>query len=258
MAEVIQKGIDVASEYIWGSALDESVSPEICVASLPYLQSNCLSILVTKMIGCVIIFGAFMNKAPIFFNIYKTQSGAGISMGSVYAESIMYSNAAFYGILRGNPFTSWGENGIVTIQTLGVVIMLWKYKSDPAISMTQRIMALILYVAYATSVFTFLEPHQYHYLHMCNWGALLYARGSQIVSTMFVKHTGNQSILTIFMNMSGTVVRIFTTLKEVGWDFALLSGYLLSAGLNAMLVIQYFYYRKNTEIFLKSLKKKVA
>lgn len=260
MAEVVKQAITFASEYVWGSALDENVTPEICVASLPFLESNCLSVLITKVIGLAIICFASINKAPVFFNILNTQSGAGISMGSVYAETIMYSNAAFYGVLRGNPFTSYGENLIVTLQTIGVVMILWKYKNDPAISISQRMMAIAFYIAYASAVFTLLEPDQFHYLHMCNWGALLYARGSQIISTMKIKHTGNQSIWTILMNMSGSVVRIATTLKEVGWDFALLSGYLLSVGLNLTLVLQYFYFRKNTEEFLKTLtpKKKLA
>jgi len=258
MAEVLKTGIAIASEYVWGNALDDNVNPETCMASLPFLESNCLSVFITKAIGIAIICFASVNKAPVFFNILNTQSGAGISMGSVYAEMIMYSNAAFYGVLRGNPFTSYGENLIVTLQTLGVVMILWKYKKDPSISTLQRLMAMAVYAMYASAVFTFLTPEQYHYLHMCNWGALLYARGSQIVSTIFVQHTGNQSIWTILMNMSGSVVRIATTLKEVGWDFALLSGYLLSAGLNLVLVLQYFYFRKNTDEFLKTLKTKQA
>ena len=249
MAQVIQ----YASEYVWGSALDESVSPQICMDSLPFLQYNCLSVLVTKLIGVAIICGAALNKAPIFFNIYRTKSGAGFTMSSVYAESIMYSNAAFYGILRGNPLTSFGENLIVTVQTLGVVMILWRFKSDPKVSITQRMVAFIAYCIYVFYVFTLLKPDQYHYLHMCNWGALTYARGSQIVSTFQIQHTGNQSIITMTMNISGTIVRIFTTLKEVGWDFALMSGYLISAGLNSILILQYFYYRKNTALFLKKL-----
>lgn len=255
MAEALQNAINIASEYIWSNALDKTVNPEVCVASLPFLEYNCFTVLITKLIGIAIICFSSINKAPVFFNIINTQSGAGISMNSIYAESIMYSNAAFYGILRGNPFTSWGENGIVTLQTLGVVFILWKYKTDPAIPFSQRVVAIIVYAIYAFSVFTFLEPETYHYLHRANYAALLLSRGSQIISTFGVKHTGNQSIFTILMNMSGTVVRIFTTLKEVGMDFALLSGYFLSAGLNSVILIQYFYFRSNTVEFLKKLKK---
>lgn len=247
--------IDYASEYIWGNSPDEIVSPQFCVSTLPYLNTNCATVLITKLIGVAIICGAALNKAPVLFNIYKTRSGAGISTNSIYAETILYSNSAFYGILRGNPFTSWGENGIVLIQTMLLVFMLWKYKVDPVISASQRIFAILVYIMYSTLVFGFLPPSKYQSLMVCNFGALLLSRGSQIISTFQIKHTGNQSIITIGMNLFGTVIRIFTTLKEVGWDFPLLRSYLLSVSLNFTIACQYFYFQKNTAKFLNSLKK---
>lgn len=63
---------------------------------------------------------------------------------------------------------------------------------------------------------------------------------------MYDKHTGTQSILTHLMNLVGSMIRILTTLKEIGMDLALLSGYALSVLLNAVLITQCIVYRKNT------------
>ena len=42
----------------------------------------------------------------------------------------MYSNAAFYNLRRGNPFTAYGEVFMVMIQTYVLVGMIWKYGGE--------------------------------------------------------------------------------------------------------------------------------
>ena len=85
---------------------------------------------------------------------------------------------------------------------------------------------------------------------------LIYSRGSQIIANYHQKQTGAQSIATTGMNLSGSLVRIATTIKEVGWDFNILRNYALSVTLNSVLLVQISMYKTNTEKFLKSLKQK--
>jgi hypothetical protein len=85
---------------------------------------------------------------------------------------------------------------------------------------------------------------------------MLYARGSQIMETWQIQHTGAQSILTTSLNLVGGMLRILTTIKEVGWDMAVLSGFLLSAFMNGVMFLQYWYYLRNTKKFVKELKEK--
>ena len=42
----------------------------------------------------------------------------------------MYSNAAFYNLRRGNPFTAYGETFMVMVQTVVVVLMIWRYGEE--------------------------------------------------------------------------------------------------------------------------------
>ena len=42
----------------------------------------------------------------------------------------MYSNAAFYNLRRGNPFTAYGETFMVMLQTVAVVVMIWVYGEE--------------------------------------------------------------------------------------------------------------------------------
>jgi mannose-P-dolichol utilization defect protein 1 len=111
-------------------------------------------------------------------------------------------------------------------------------------------------IVYLSVVTNFLPKH-WHYLLMASvWPILLYARGSQIVETYQLKHTGAQSIVSTSMNLLGSSIRILTTLQEVGMDVAVLSGYVLGIVTSGIMVIQYFLYRSNTEKVLSDMKKK--
>mmetsp|Transcript_30102 Transcript_30102/g.36774 ORF Transcript_30102/g.36774 Transcript_30102/m.36774 type:complete len:259 (+) Transcript_30102:144-920(+) len=249
--------LEKLAQWAWGgSTPTPEITPAYCLSTLPLLPIPCLSPLITKLIGIAIIIGATLNKAPVVFNVLSTHSVTGLAVGSVYGEVIMYSNSAFYGILQNNPFTAWGENGVMTLQSWLICVLVWKYKHDPPFGASQKIVAVGVYAFYAFLAFVLL-PERWHYLLLAaNWPALVVARGSQIVDTFRLKHTGNHSLITTGMNLLGTVIRVFTTIKEIGWDFALLSGYLLSAVLNTVLVLQFFLYWDATVRFKKSLKEK--
>ena len=85
---------------------------------------------------------------------------------------------------------------------------------------------------------------------------LVLTRGAQIVENHVNKRTGAQSVTTISMNLAGSLVRIGTTIKEIGFDFHILRSYGTSVLLNAMLFVQIILYRKNTEIFMEKLRDK--
>eukprot|EP00560_Eucampia_antarctica_P009855 CAMPEP_0197824332 /NCGR_PEP_ID=MMETSP1437-20131217/1591_1 /TAXON_ID=49252 ORGANISM="Eucampia antarctica, Strain CCMP1452" /NCGR_SAMPLE_ID=MMETSP1437 /ASSEMBLY_ACC=CAM_ASM_001096 /LENGTH=221 /DNA_ID=CAMNT_0043423915 /DNA_START=140 /DNA_END=805 /DNA_ORIENTATION=- len=216
----------------------------------------CVSGLLIKGIGICIILGACFNKAPLVINIMKTQSVAGMSTGALYGEIIMYANSAFYSMLRKNPFTAYGETVIVLVQAMGVCMLLWKFKDDPTIPVQQRLIAIAAFALYVFCVFTVLQPEHYYLLMAVNWPVLIYSRGSQILKFMSVKHTGTQSVLTQGMNLLGSCIRIFTTIKEVGMDMSMLAGYFVSVFLNIILVSQFFLYKENTGKYLDSLQEK--
>lgn len=85
---------------------------------------------------------------------------------------------------------------------------------------------------------------------------LVTTRGAQIRENYVNKQTGAQSIATISMNLTGSLVRIATTIKEIGFDFHILRSYGASVTLNTILFVQILMYKANTEHFLDDLKKK--
>jgi hypothetical protein len=69
-----------------------------------------------------------------------------------------------------------------------------------------------------------------------------------------MKTTFNQDYNWSFSSfLSGNCVRILTTIKEVGMDFALLGAYFMGGSINLILIGQYLYYQENTRLFLQQL-----
>ncbi len=126
-----------------------------------------LTAMVGKLFGVLIIVGSMLNKAPLFINILKSKSVVGISSSSVYSEAIMYSNAAFYCVRQGHPFTAYGETLLITLQTLMVIVLMWKFKVEPKISIKERSIATAVYAVYIAVVFGLPEEKLYLLLS-CN------------------------------------------------------------------------------------------
>lgn len=147
--------------WAWGSDPSPFVTPTICLESLPLLTKPCCVRLIAKGVGMCIILVSCVNKAPVIRNIVKSGSAVtGLSLMAMYGEIILYSNAAYYNILRNNPFSAYGETLTVLIQTMVVVSLLWYYESrDEGSSgwlMLMRkdvIFALLAYCAYLYVVF---------------------------------------------------------------------------------------------------------
>jgi mannose-P-dolichol utilization defect protein 1 len=248
-------GVVPIADYVWGGAEEsDGYSAELCLSEAPFMNNECLSRLIVKILGVLIIVGACFNKTPIMYNMWKSKTGEGLSRAFLYGDVVMYSNTFLYGFLEGHPITAYGENVTLVIQTLIIILMAWHF--DPKMTLGRKIQDSAAYVAYMISV-TMFFPHEYSYMLMSStWPILVYSRCSQILETYKVKHTGAQSIITLTMNMGGPITRIITTIGEVGWDIAVLTGFFLSVVLNWAIVVQYFYYKSNTDKFMKEMVEK--
>jgi mannose-P-dolichol utilization defect 1 len=234
--------------WLWKD--DAKASPQQCLESLPLLAAPCWRGIVVKGVGIAMILASCVNKLPVIINMRNTKSAKGLSVSSIYGETIVYANCAFYGLLNQYPITSWGENASLLVQALVIVSLLWKYTEA---SIKERIVAVLAGLLYIVLIFSFL-PEQYYYLLMTSVMPILFvARGSQILETMRCGHTGAQSIITVAMSLVGGLIRILTTLQEMGWDMAVLSTYLFSAAMSLIMFGQYFYYQNNTKVFFEKL-----
>ncbi|KAL7496014.1 hypothetical protein ACHAWT_004394, partial [Skeletonema menzelii] len=238
----------------WSNDPSPLVTPSTCLSSLPFLSRPCLFRLLAKLIGIAIITLSCINKAPVLRNIYKSKSVLGLSPTSTYGEVIMYSNAAFYNLRRGNPFTAYGETFMVMLQTVAVVVMIWVYGEET----NKKNVGLVCagYVVYLFVVFYVLTQETLYILMVYMPIVLLTSRGSQILANYQQKQTGAQSLATTGMNLTGSLIRTVTTIKEVGWDLHILRSYGVSITLNMILFTQIFVYKENTQKVLDDIQQK--
>ena len=244
------------AQWIWSDDPNPNVSAERCMETLPFMVDGCWGRLIAKGLGIGIILGACVNKTPMIFNLYESKTTEGLSRQGLYAEVVLVANTAAYGMLEGHPFTSYGEVITILIQSVIIILLVWQYSHDPPVSSTERYMVALISVLYVVVLSTFL-PKEWHFaLLASSWPIMLYSRITQLWETYCAKHTGAQSGITMALSTLGTAVRLFTTYKEVGLELTLLLNFGLAFLTNAVMLIQYFVYRSNTEKFLESLKEK--
>ena len=187
--------------WAWGSDPSPFVTPTNCLESLPLLTKPCLIRLIAKGIGMCIILASCVNKAPVIRNIVKSGSGVtGLSLMAMYGKIILYSNAAYYNILRDNPFSAYGETLTVLIQTTMVVSLLWYYESRDEGSgggwllMLMRkdvIFALLAYCAYLYVVFYGKRKKSTFFLAMQTYSTVTSSMISCICALIFFNHSIN-------------------------------------------------------------------
>ena len=258
--------------WIWGKTPNPDISPEVCLPGLPLdMPTDCWVQVVVKLMGLSMIAGACLNKAPTLLNIVQSRSVAGLPKSSIYGETIIAANATLYGYVEGFPFTAYGENAAIAIQCAMVMFLMWQYSERQPKSnlpdyqasihtttivttQNEKIVVSCLSVLYIFAVIHLL-PKSHHALLMSSvMPVMIYARGCQIREAYTIQHTGAQSIATTAISLGGNLGRILTTIKEVGFDRAALSWYLVSAILNSIMAAQYFLYRKNTMLFVEELR----
>ncbi len=243
------------ADFVWGSGGagndGSQLSAEHCLSNI--LDSDCIVRFAVKILGIGMITGAFLNKAPIIANILAKKSVAGLAKSSIYGEVVVLTNAFLYGFLEGLPFTAYGENFALLLQTIIIVIFIWRYSKT---AVTEILPVSVIWVTYMYGIVAFLPVENNSILMRSLFPIMLYSKGSQIVTIFQEKHTGNQSIVTLGMNCLGTSVRVLTTIAEVGWNFDLLLSHAVGAGLNFTLLFQYLTYKENTRKFWETQAKK--
>lgn len=158
----------------------------------------------------------------------------------------MYITSTAYNYLQGNPFSSYGDNVTILIQNTVLVLVLWNYMKKPP-SFGVKFAVLASFVALML-VSIRLPSNLQPLLVLINLPLIISSRVPQIITNMQQKSTGQLSLPTYFLQFAGSSIRIFTTIQEVGYDLPLLSGFIIGASLNGILLLQIIIYRGSTPL----------
>ncbi|KAF5835918.1 hypothetical protein DUNSADRAFT_6675, partial [Dunaliella salina] len=195
----------------------------------------CLS----QALGYGVLAGACITKLPQIVNVLKSGSAEGLSPLSFELETGGLLVHASYGYVNELPFSAYGEAFILFIQSLYLLLLIYRLARIPSIrpAFSMGLMAAYIAAVYSGRV----DSAQVGYLFNANNFVFMAARLPQIHSNWRTKNTGQLSLVTCCINTLGCVVRIFTSITE-GAGLAMVRGYSISLLLNAILVAQIFMY----------------
>lgn len=215
----------------------------------------CIKFVISKLLGYLIITGAFILKLPQILKILSAKDVTGLTPASFYMEVLLYISTTVYNLLKGYPVSTWGENIVILVQNVVLVLLLWAFHV-PKIPVSTRVALTIAFVAVFAGMMA--TPPEYQWLlASASIPVSIVARAPQVVSNFKQGHTGQLAFVTLVLNFGGTIARLFTTLQETG-DPVQLAGLGVAMVLNGLLVLQVLIYWNATKKVLAAAAKKKA
>ncbi|TPX71791.1 hypothetical protein SpCBS45565_g00956 [Spizellomyces sp. 'palustris'] len=215
------------------------------LVSLNFSHTACLKLLLSKLLGIGIILGGTILKVPQILKIVASGSTAGISFASYLLETAAYTISLAYNARSGNPFSTYGEMGFITVQNVVILFLILAYGKN--------ILGLVSFlVVFAATSIALFDPSMVSVdlLTTLQWSTVLIGVASklpQIWNNLRAKSTGQLSAITVFLQGAGSAARVFTTIQEVD-DPVLLTSALVATGLNAVIALQMVLYWNNRTV----------
>lgn len=166
----------------------------------------------------------------------------GISKSLFYLEIVTLLHGSSYSLRQQIPFSVYGESLIILGQNLIIVMLFWVYSKT--ISLPEKAGLFSLFTAYAFVLFSgnrFLGDRDWNLVQQSNMFLLVLSRVPQIVTNFQNKSTGQLAFFTFLLNFLGGVARLGTVLIETD-DFMYQLQFIISVGLNGILVLQFLIY----------------
>ncbi|KAK4531057.1 hypothetical protein CCYA_CCYA06G1914 [Cyanidiococcus yangmingshanensis] len=209
-------------------------------------DTRCLRLQLARLLGYGVVAGAALVKLPQLWRILESHSAAGISITTYLVESFGYAYNLAYHYRAGYPFSTYGDFALLGVQNCAIMALIFYYGGQ---WFPQGLLTLLLFLGGTVLASWKQGPVPLAILErLCslNIAIVIGSRLPQIFANTRRKHTGSLSLTTCVGLFGGAVARVFTTLQQVQ-NSTILLGYLASAFLNGLLVIQIFLYRERTK-----------
>eukprot|EP00053_Salpingoeca_punica_P007253 m.66742 g.66742 ORF g.66742 m.66742 type:complete len:279 (+) comp14064_c0_seq1:132-968(+) len=202
-----------------------------------YLNGPCLKMALSKALGFAIILGAIVVKFPQIYKFVKAKSAQGVSLVAQLQELFTYTVTLAYNIVKGFPFSTWGESLFITIQlvVLNGLILFYNKKTS------MLPVLVIVWAAFFGWLVTGMAGPLLTTLQVAGIPILALSRIIQIWTTFSNGSTGELSFITSLMNLAGVAARVFTTLQEVD-DPIILVSFLSGFVFNLIIILQFAWY----------------
>lgn len=201
-----------------------------------FSDTTCLAFSIRKLVGYAIVGGSAILKLPQIINILKAGSSEGISSTSYYFETLVFLNTLGNALNQGLAFSDYGENAIIIVQNVVVILLIYKY--DKTISIVEKLLFVAFFSGYAYWILnaTMVPDHAWVMIA----GSCIFmncaSRMPQIKSNFDNKSTGVLSFITFFLSWAGSMARTIGVLLASD-DRLYQLQFVVSAGLNNIIIV---------------------
>ena len=167
------------------------MSPSACMAAFTKFnfESECVRLMISKVLGYSVVVGAAVVKFPQIIKIYNSKSIEGLSISSFYFEVIQFTVGACYAIHNSQPFSTYGENMFMWFQCTIQVVLYWHYNKTGA-STKLAVAGLYLGIILAPLVSGLLPEPVWDAIGTSMLGIVLFVKCPQIYSSWSNGSTG--------------------------------------------------------------------
>uniref|UniRef100_A0A0A1WTE1 Mannose-P-dolichol utilization defect 1 protein homolog n=1 Tax=Zeugodacus cucurbitae TaxID=28588 RepID=A0A0A1WTE1_ZEUCU len=203
-----------------------------------FTDGACFKSLLSKCLGYAIIAGSILVKIPQVLKLIKNKSGEGINLISVLLDLTAITSHMSYNYVKGYPFSAWGDNTFLALQTAAIAALVLFYGGSKGLS-------LIFCIIYTLAVYVLnsgLTPINILLVAQAfNIPILLLGKLSQAWTNYKNSSTGQLSAATVFLLFAGSLARIFTSAQETG-DSMIIATFCASTFANGVIATQMLYY----------------
>jgi len=205
---------------------------------------QCLTFLMSKLIGYLIVTMALIVKVPQILKIQKAQSIQGLSLEMYVMELVGYGVTSAYNFRLGHPFSTYGENLFLFVQNCILIYQLLFY-SKRLNSQNAGIAAG--FAVFFSMIFSsrVISAGQMSVIQTTAVIIFAIARFPQIRNNYLAKSTGQLAFVTCLLNFLGGFGRLFTVLREVS-DQIVLFAALSALTVNSVIIVQFAIYGKKS------------
>ncbi|CAK8671324.1 unnamed protein product [Clavelina lepadiformis] len=203
-----------------------------------FFDGPCFSAVLSKLLGYAIVLGAVLVKVPQIQKIVSAGSALGVSFFALLLELYAVTSMFSYSLAREFPFSTWGDSFFLLIQNVIIGFLIQYYNGKTATgAVFIGMLAIIVYVLASG-----LTPLRYlATLQAANMPAVVVSKLVQAFDNYKNGHTGQLSVITVFLLFNGSLARIFTSIQETG-DNLIILNYVVSSICNGIIGFQILWY----------------
>eukprot|EP00435_Cladocopium_sp_Y103_P042455 s1821_g11.t1 len=190
--------------------------------------------------------GSCLMKLPQIYNILKAGSVVGLSEAWLVNECIASLLFVYYNVLSGYPFMSFGENVIVGLQNMVIILLFWQY--SPQLPRLPRVAGSAIFLLASAAVLVLGLPTAA--LGALGGAPIFLGNGAkvpQILKNMSQKHTGTMSVVPAFLGFAGCSVRVLTSILQMPDDLLAIMNPLTAALMWFVLLVQFLMFYEATK-----------